>query len=96
MLITDICIAVIYTYYALDNEFAIFDEVYINYAKEPERVAELFYTITTGEIKSHPELASIIRKQFLGMKGGKRKLQPRTNKRIKLKKSKAFLILKSN
>jgi hypothetical protein len=95
----DICIAIIYEYYALNlseqSEFnlspSIFQRYEINYfsADNVKHVNDLIFYITSSD----DPLAKSIRRNMLGIRGGKRK---KSKKSMKSKKSKKSMKSKKN
>jgi hypothetical protein len=89
----DICIAVIYTYYALTLGEQTIDfitpKIYANYAESSKNVTELITNITTGDIEDENgvNISQKIRQFMLFGKGGK-KQNPKKLKKNKTKKNK--------
>ena len=85
----DICIAVVYTYYALALGEQTLDfvkpSIYKNYADTPKSVSDLVTNITTGDIEDDNgvNISEKIRKFMLFGRGG-----TKTNKKNKTKKVK--------
>ena len=89
----DICITIIYTYYALNlneqTEDFMNNKIYKNYADNPARVEQLYLEITTQNIMfENRDLSSAIRRyMLLGHNGGKKRKNNKKGKNNKKRKS---------